>query len=292
MNAEIISVGTELLLGDILNTNTQFLSKELAVLGIDVFYQSSVGDNVDRLKAVLAAAIKRSSIIILTGGLGPTDDDLTMKTVSDAVGLKLVLHEESKQRMESYFSRNGRIMPENNLKQAMLPEDSFIFPNDYGTAPGCAITAHEQTIIMLPGPPRELAPMFKKYVSKYLMSYSDSAIISHTIHVYGLGESAVAEQLQDLMTSANPTLAPYAKDGEVELRVTAKGDNVFSADAMCKPIIENVKNRLGSKVYGVDIGSLQNCVVTLLKEKGLKVATAESCTAGLVSKRITDIPGS
>ena len=222
MNAEIITVGTELLLGDIVNTNSQFLSRELAAYGIGMLYQSTVGDNIDRLGEVLRLAMGRSDLVLLTGGLGPTQDDLTRETVADVLGLPLVPDEESLRRIEEYFRNTGREMTENNKKQAMLPEGCIVFPNDHGTAPGCAVERYGQSILLLPGPPRELIPMFNDYVAPYLSRFSGGTIYSQTVGVFGLSESAVAERLADLVCGENPTVAPYAKEGEVVLRPMPK----------------------------------------------------------------------
>ena len=193
MNAEIITVGTELLLGDILNENSRFLSQELAVYGIQLHYQSTVGDNVARLGELLSLAMGRSDLIVLTGGLGPTPDDVTRETVADALSLPLELHEESWRRIQEYFQSTGREMTENNKKQAMLPKGCVVFPNDHGTAPGCAVERYGQAIIMLPGPPRELIPMFNDYVGPYLSKFAGGTIFSRTVGVFGIAESAVAE---------------------------------------------------------------------------------------------------
>ena len=292
MNCEIICVGTELVLGDIVNTDAQYLSRQLAALGINVFFQTSVGDNPTRLREVLSQAVDRSDVIIFTGGLGPTEDDLTKKTICSAIGYELKLHQPSADAIREFYRRSGKPMPENNLQQAMFPADAVIFPNRYGTAPGCALSKNGQHIIMLPGPPRELQPMFEESVAPYLMKYSDGVIFSMVVNIYGMGESAVAEKLADLMRQANPTVAPYAKDGEVQLRVTAKAADQEQARSMCLPVVQEIRARLGTCVYAVDKENLQQVVVALLREQGKKVATAESCTAGLLSKRITDVPGS
>ncbi len=291
MNAEIITVGTELLLGDILDSNSQFLSRELAAYGIGMLYQSTVGDNIDRLGQVLSLALSRSDLVVLAGGLGPTQDDLTRETVAKVLNLPLELHEESWIRIQEYFHNTGREMSDNTRKQAMLPQGAVVFPNDHGTAPGCAVERYGQCVIMLPGPPRELIPMFDDYVAPYLSKFSGGTIFSRTVGVFGLSESAVAQRLADLMCEANPTVAPYAKDGEVVLRVTAKAADQEAAKALCDPVVEDIRSRLTANVYGVDAGSLQKTVVSLLEEKQLKIATAESCTAGLLSSRITEVPG-
>ncbi len=291
MNAEIISVGTELLLGDIVNSNSQFLARELAVYGVDTLYQSTVGDNRERLQQAIELALSRCDMVVLTGGLGPTEDDLTRETAAQCLGLPLVLHEESDRRIRAYFERTGKEYTENNQKQAMLPEGCIVFPNDHGTAPGCAIEQDGHCVVLLPGPPRELIPMFFEYVTPYLTRCSGGTIHSHTVGVFGVPEAAVDERLQDLMEGSNPTVAPYAKDGEVVLRITAKADTVEEANALCDPVIADIRERLGNAVYGVDAGGLAKRVVALLTEKEMKIATAESCTAGLLSGRLTEVPG-
>lgn len=288
---ELISVGTEILLGDILNTDAQYLSIELAKLGISVIHQSTVGDNRERLLAQLDEAAKRSDIIILSGGLGPTPDDLTKEVCCEFFGKKMFLHEPTVEKIKKYFSSKGIEMAQNNLKQAMLPKDCVIFPNDNGTAPGMAIEKDGVHILVLPGPPRELKPMFQNCAVPYLMQFSDRIIVSHNIRTFGIGESSMAENVNDLFDAQNPTVAPYAKDGEALLRVTAMAKTKEDAESLCKPIIEEIKNRLDAYVYGVDYNCIEEAVVGMLKEHHLKVATAESCTGGLIAKRITDVPG-
>ena len=291
MNAEILTVGTELLLGDILNSNSQFLSRELAVYGIDTLYQSTVGDNRERLKNALSLALSRCDMVILTGGLGPTEDDLTRETVAEVLNLPLVLHEESDTRIREYFESTGKEYTDNNRKQAMLPEGCTVFPNEHGTAPGCAVESDGHHVILLPGPPKELVPMFLASVAPYLGQFSDQTIRSHTVGVFGVPEAVVDDRLRDLMLGENPTVAPYAKDGEVQLRVTAKAATEAEADELCRPALEAIRERLGAAVYGVDTGNLAKTVVEMLKERNKKIATAESCTAGLLSGRLTEVPG-
>ena len=288
---ELISVGTEILLGDILNTDAQYLSIELAKLGISVIHQSTVGDNRERLLAQLDEAAKRSDIIILSGGLGPTPDDLTKEVCCEFFGKEMFLHEPTVEKIKKYFSSKGIEMAQNNLKQAMLPKDCVIFPNDNGTAPGMAIEKDGVHILVLPGPPRELKPMFQNCAVPYLMQFSDRIIVSHNIRTFGIGESSMAERVNDLFDAQNPTVAPYAKDGEALLRVTAMAKTKEDAESLCKPIIEEIKKRLDAYVYGVDYNCIEEAVVGMLKEHHLKVATAESCTGGLIAKRITDVPG-
>lgn len=288
---ELISVGTEILLGDILNTDAQYLSIELAKLGISVIHQSTVGDNRERLLAQLDEAAKRSDIIILSGGLGPTPDDLTKEVCCEFFGKEMFLHEPTVEKIKEYFSSKGIEMAQNNLKQAMLPKDCVIFPNDNGTAPGMAIEKDGVHILVLPGPPRELKPMFQNCAVPYLMQFSDRIIVSHNIRTFGIGESSMAEKVNDLFDAQNPTVAPYAKDGEALLRVTAMAKTKEDAESLCEPIIEEIKKRLDAYVYGVDFNCIEGAVVGMLKEHHLKVATAESCTGGLIAKRITDVPG-
>lgn len=288
---ELISVGTEILLGDILNTDAQYLSIELAKLGISVIHQSTVGDNRERLLAQLDEAAKRSDIIILSGGLGPTPDDLTKEVCCEFFGKEMFLHEPTVEKIKKYFSSKGIEMAQNNLKQAMLPKDCVIFPNDNGTAPGMAIEKDGVHILVLPGPPRELKPMFQNCAVPYLMQFSDRIIVSHNIRTFGIGESSMAERVNDLFDAQNPTVAPYAKDGEALLRVTAMAMTKEDAESLCEPVIEEIKKRLDAYVYGVDYSCIEEAVVAMLKEHHLKVATAESCTGGLIAKRITDVPG-
>jgi nicotinamide-nucleotide amidase len=288
---EIISVGTELLLGDILNTDAQFLATELARLGLCVMHQSTVGDNHDRLLKQISDAAERSDIIILSGGLGPTPDDITKEVACEFFGKELVLHEESLERMTAYFTGKGLEMPETNKKQAMLPGDCVVFNNNNGTAPGLAMEKDGKHILLLPGPPRELKPMFFESAVPYLRQFSDKVIISHNIRTFGIGESAMAETVSDLLELKNPTVAPYAKDGEALLRVTAMADDEEQTEKLCAPIIADIEKRLGNYIYGIDVTSIEEAVVELLKKNNLKVAAAESCTGGLISKRIVDIPG-
>lgn len=278
-------------MGDILNTDAQYLSIELAKLGISVIHQSTVGDNRERLLAQLDEAAKRSDIIILSGGLGPTPDDLTKEVCCEFFGKEMFLHEPTVEKIKKYFSSKGIEMAQNNLKQAMLPKDCVIFPNDNGTAPGMAIEKDGVHILVLPGPPRELKLMFQNCAVPYLMQFSDRIIVSHNIRTFGIGESSMAERVNDLFDAQNPTVAPYAKDGEALLRVTAMAMTKEDAESLCEPVIEEIKNRLDAYVYGVDYNCIEEAVVAMLKEHHLKVATAESCTGGLIAKRITDVPG-
>lgn len=290
MKAEIISVGTELLLGHTVNTDTVFVARELSALGMDLLYCCIVGDNPTRLRSALACAFERSELIITTGGLGPTNDDLTKETVARMAGVKLVLHEESLEHIKHYFK--GRSISENQQKQALLPEGCTVFRNDAGTAPGCAFkTATKKIVVMLPGPPSELVPMLEKSVVPYLKQQQTAAIHSKMIRTFGIGEGAGAQLLTDLTESENPTVATYAKENEMFVRVTAKAHTEKDAIALCRPMVEEVCRRLGDVVYGVDVENLESVVVNELAARKLHIATAESCTGGLLAKRLTDIPG-
>ncbi len=293
--AEIISVGTELLLGNIVNTDARDISQMLSEIGINVYFHTVVGDNPERLKDAVNIARSRADIIITTGGLGPTYDDLTKQTLAEAFGKKLVFDEKEAEEIRTYFSQSlhSHAMTDNNYQQALLPEGCTPFHNACGTAPGCAFEADGIHVLMLPGPPNECISMFKNCAMPYLRDLSDDEILSHNIHIFGMGESLVEDKLRPLMLKlSNPTLAPYAKEGEVRLRVTAKGKSAQECEDLMAPVIEQVRSVIGSCIYGLDTGTLENTVLSLLIEKGLTFATAESCTGGLIAKRITDIPGS
>lgn len=288
---EILSVGTEILLGDILNTNSRYLSVELAKLGISVLRHTTVGDNHERLAAALRTALERSDIVIATGGLGPTQDDITRDVCCEVMGFEMELSSKIADGIRRYFASKGLEMPESNLRQAHVPVGGTVFENHNGTAPGLGLKKNGKCVVMLPGPPYEMAPMYKESVVPYLAEYADGAIVSHTVRTMGIGESAMAELCADLLESENPTVAPYAKKGEALLRVTAKAHSENEAEELCAPVIEEIKSRLGSYVYGIDSVSIEERVVELLKENNMTIATAESCTAGYIPKRITDIPG-
>ena len=293
MKAEILCVGTELLIGDIVNTNAAYLSKKLSENGIFVYHHTVVGDNDGRLREALSDALGRSDVVVMTGGLGPTYDDMTKETVSSVMGKKLVRHEESEKRILAYFARTDRVPTPNNMKQALMPEGATVFENNFGTAPGCAIESDGKTVVMLPGPPKEMKPMFDDEVLPYLLRNSTEVLVSENVNIFGMGESSVEEKLRDIMISGdNPTIAPYVNDGEVRVRVTARAENRECAEKLIAPVVEKIKEIIGDFVYGVNAVSLENAVVKTFAEKGLALASAESCTGGLISKRITDIPGS
>lgn len=290
--AEIIAVGTEILLGDIVNTDAQTVARALSELGINVYYNTVVGDNPERLRAAVEIAKSRADIIITTGGLGPTFDDLTKQTLAECFGKKLVLNETELGKIKAYFSRLGREMTPNNEQQAYLPEGCTVLENDWGTAPGCAFFAENTHVLMLPGPPRECVPMMRERAMPYLKKLSDASLVSHELKIFGMGESAVEDKVRHIAEKMeNPTLAPYAKEGETLLRVTGRAENDVAADALTRPVIEQVSEILGDYIYGVDVPSLAAVVLEGLKEKKKTIATAESCTGGLLSKMLTDLPG-
>lgn len=295
MKAEIIAVGTELLLGQIANTNAQYLSQMLAQIGIGVYYHTVVGDNGTRLTQTLESAIDRSDLIIFTGGLGPTKDDLTKETIAKTVGKKLTEDTEAMERITQYFKRRNIPMTENNRRQAQVIEGSHILPNDYGMAPGMAFTYENKHFMLLPGPPREMQPMFKNYGVPYLVSLMTGSKVVHSkvLRFFGIGESTLEEKLMDLIDGQNnPTIAPLASEGEVTIRMTAQAATVEEAKDLIKGIEEKIQNRVGKFIYGFDDDSLGTVLVEELKKQGKTLALAESITGGLISHVITSIPGS
>ena len=289
---ELLAVGTELLLGGTVNSDATELSRELSALGLNVYYHSVVGDNPARLKQSVELAKHRADILITTGGLGPTCDDLTKQVVAEAFGKRLEFREDCAQTIRDFFARSGMTMTENNLQQAWLPEGCHVLENRWGTAPGCAFRSGDNYVIMLPGPPRECLPMFREMAAPWLMGLSEGVIRSRTLRIFGMGESQVESMLRERMNElTNPTLAPYAKEGEVELRITAKAGSPEAADALIAPVEQELRTLLGDLIYGADVPSLEAVVLAALKEKGLTLGTAESCTGGLIAKRITDLPG-
>ncbi len=292
MKCEIVAVGTELLLGNIVNTNAQYLSQKLAELGIDVYYQLTVGDNLQRLSETIKSSLERSDLVITSGGLGPTVDDITKEGVSEALDLKLLPDEASIRKIEDMFKAMGRPMTENNIKQGYIPEGAVILENDNGTAPGVLIEKNGKTVIMLPGPPKELYPMFENKVLPYLRTKVNSTIRSRMLRVIGVGESAAEDMLKEIFsTQTNPTIAPYAKDGEVHLRITAKTGSAEEAELLIIEMEEKVKAILGENIYGYDEESLEEVVLKLLQENKMTLSLAESCTGGLIASRLTDVPG-
>lgn len=290
-SCEIISVGTELLLGDILDTNAQYLSKELASMGISVLHRSTVGDNASRLHEELTNAVSRSDYVILTGGLGPTDDDITKEVSCNVMGFSLVPDKDIEESIAAFFKSKNLRMPPSNKKQALVPVGGTVFHNLNGTAPGIALEKDGKCVILMPGPPREMVSMFENSVRPFLKNKVCGTILSHVVRTYGIGESAMAEKVSSLLEMSNPTVAPYAKDGESLLRVTALADSEEEAEKMISPVIKEIEEKLGDYIYGMDINSIQEALVNELKQKGLHVAFAESCTAGFIAKRLTEVPG-
>src|SRR5690554_1891478 len=293
MNAEIMAVGTELLLGDIVNTNAQYLAKELALLGIGIYRQTTVGDNEDRLKKALQEALKESEIIITTGGLGPTPDDITKEVSGMVLGKELTLHEPSYEVIKSYFRHNDRAMANGNQKQAMFPEGAIVLDNPNGTAPGCIIPGeNNKFIINLPGPPREMKPMFENKVKPFLMQFMDHTIISKTLRCIGLGEWDMAMRVKDLIdTSMNPTVAPYAKDGEAILRITARAKTEEEARKMITPLEVEIRNRIGEYIYGIDDDTLEDVIGRELVSHNKSISIAESVTGGMIASRLLSYEG-
>ena len=293
MIAEILCIGTEILIGDIVNTNATYISKRLSENGFDVLYHSVCGDNKVRLEETVKHAFSRADLVVTTGGLGPTYDDITMELCAKALGLSLHKDDNVEKQLYSYFEKMGRKMTENNLKQAYVPDTSTVLMNDFGTAPGIAVEKDGKVLVMLPGPPREMKPMLENQVIPYLSKFTDHVLYSSNVNIIGMGESSVEEKLYDLMTSSkNPTLAPYVNDGEVRVRVTGSGKTLDEAKCIVSKMVETVKEILGSVVYDVDSQSAAHSLVKLLSLKKKTIATAESCTGGLVSGSITAVSGS
>ena len=293
MIAEILCIGTEILIGDIVNTNATYISKRLSEHGFDVLYHSVCGDNKVRLEETVKHALSRADLVVTTGGLGPTYDDISMELCAKALGLSMYTDERVVEQLKGYFAKTGRVMTENNLKQAIVPEGSTVLMNDFGTAPGVAIEKDGKVLVMLPGPPREMKPMLDNQVLPYLSKYTDHVLVSSNVNIIGMGESSVEEKLYDLMTtSKNPTLAPYVNEGEVRVRVTGSGKTEDEAKELVSKTVELVKSILGKVVYDVDSKSVEHSLVKLLIEKKKTISTCESCTGGLVSSAITAVPGS
>ena len=291
--AEILSVGTELLLGDIVNTNAQFLSQELAKLGINVYIETTVGDNPARLAAAYRDGFARADLIITTGGLGPTDDDLTKEVAAEVFGRRLVEDADSLAALERHFAKSASKITANNFKQALIPEGATVLPNANGTAPGCMLEADGKILIMLPGPPNECVPMFLDEVAPRLKKYTDSVFVSRVLHLVGIGESAAETAIKDMLDAqTNPTIAPYAKTSEAILRITSKAANETEAAKLIEPVAQELYARLGPYIYGEGDTTLAETVVRLLIAKNLTIACAESCTGGLLTSAMVDIAGS
>lgn len=293
MTAEIICVGTELLLGNIVNTNAAFLSEKLAYLGINCYFQTVVGDNRDRLLSVINTALSRADILIFSGGLGPTEDDLTKETVAEALGKKLIRDKKAEQEIADYFALRGRIPTDNNWKQADVIEGCEVLYNKNGTAPGIFVSEGEKTVILLPGPPLELKSMFTDSVMPRLQQKCGQVFYSETVKIVGPGESSVETQILDILnTQENPTIAPYAKTGEVHLRVTARAKDEKEAKEKTAPVVEELYRRFGNAVYTTDADeTLEMALTKLLMKKKYTMTTAESCTGGMIAARMVNAPG-
>lgn len=295
MIAELISVGTEILLGNIVNTNASYLAEKCAGLGITNYFQVSVGDNEGRMKSTIKTALERSDIVIITGGLGPTKDDLTKEVVAEILGLSMVLDQRSKDRILNYFKeRHLSDMTENNLKQAMAPYGAIIIDNHNGTAPGYIIKNQEdKSILLLPGPPNEAIPMFERDMIPYLKSMQEGVLYSRMVKIIGIGESKVETMVADLIEKqSNPTIAPYAKNGEVHLRVTAYAQDDIMGEELTAPVVEELMRRFGKDIYTtMESEKLEEVVVNLLNNHNLTLSTAESCTGGLIAGRIVNVSG-
>ena len=295
MIAEIVSIGTELLMGQIVNSDAQYLSRRLQSLGISVYYHTTVGDNPQRMRDTLSLALSRSDVVITTGGLGPTQDDLSKEMAAELLGLPMVFDEESWRAIRDYFGKLGRICPENNKKQAMFAKGAVILPNACGTAPGCMIEKDGKIVIQLPGPPHEMADMFERQVYGRLAERTGGCIASRYIRIYGLGESHVAQLCAKWIEgSGEVTVAPYCQLGECQLRVTARGESEAEALAKVNPVAQEICKLLGESVYAVldtSEGSMEEIAGRELTARGLTVATAESCTGGLVAAKLVNYPG-
>lgn len=294
MVVELISVGTEILLGNIVNTNAAYLSEKCAALGLSCYHQSVVGDNEGRLEKTLRLAVSRSDIVILSGGLGPTKDDLTKEVTAKVFGKKLAEDTHTKERIAGYFPKmQSKKITENNWKQAMVPEGAKVVDNHNGTAPGLIIEENGKTAILLPGPPNEIKPMFERDIMPYLRSLEPEGIYSKMVKICSIGESKAETMVLDLMENqSNPTIAPYAKTGEVHFRVTARALDEAEADKLMEPMLKELSERFGDKIYTTsEEVTLEEAIVDMLKEKNLTLTTAESCTAGLLAGRIMNVAG-
>lgn len=293
MVVELISVGTEILLGNIVNTNAAYLAEKCAALGLDCYYQTVVGDNEKRLGETLELAKSRADILILSGGLGPTQDDLTKETAAKAFGKKLVEDAHTKERIQAFFKKRGKVITDNNWKQALVPEGAIVLDNDNGTAPGLIMEAENKTVILLPGPPGELKPLFEGRVFPYLQVKTDKIIRSQVVKICGIGESMVESMMEDLIDSQeNPTIATYAKTGEVHIRVTAEADSEKHALKLIKPVVHELKNRFQENIYTTNEEvTLEQACVDLLLANELTISTMESCTGGMIAARLINVPG-
>lgn len=294
MVAEIITVGTEILMGQILNTNTRYISGRLADFGIDLFYHVTVGDNPKRLTETIKEGFSRSDILIFTGGLGPTEDDITKETVAEVLGLELKVNEECKEILESRMRTHGYACTPNNYKQIMFPETNcIILPNPNGSAPGCIMEKNGKAAILMPGPPWEMEPMFEGSVVPYLQKLSSCKFYSRTMRIFGMGESQVEHAIQHIVDAqTNPTIAPYAKAAETTLRLTARCESEEEGEALIRPVMDAICEIVGEYVYSTHGRDMHEVCAELLVKSGLKLAIAESCTGGLIASQLISVPGS
>lgn len=292
MISEILSIGTELLMGQVANTDAQYISRRLSALGISVYHHTVVGDNVLRVKEALETALSRSDIVITTGGLGPTEDDLTKETVAEYLSLPLIMHEESLERIKNRIRGFGGVLTENNLKQAYIPKNAYVMPNDCGTAPGCIIEKGGKTVAILPGPPREMQDMFEKQLFPYLEKRSGQTLVSRYLHIFGVGESMIETKLKDLFHLGTPTLALYCSTCETTARLSVMVNNEKDADEILDPVEADIRARMGNALYAEGISeTMPTTVLKMLKERKKRVSFAESCTGGMLASSLVDISG-
>ena len=292
MKAEIIAVGTELLMGEILNSNSRDIARELYNLGIDVYHQSVVGDNLNRVSKELETAFERADLVITTGGLGPTRDDLTKEAAAHFLKRDMILDEASIKHLEDFFGSRGLPLNEGNKRQAYFPEGAKIIPNENGTAPACIIEFDEKVLVILPGPPREVIPLMEKYIIPYLEKRTGKVFISDIINISGIGEGHMEEKIMDIIEAQeNPTVAPYAKEHGLTLRVTASASTEQEARLLLEPVVKKICDRLGMDVYAIGDTTLEAVVASLLIEQNLSISVAESCSGGLLAGRLINYPG-
>jgi len=291
--AEIIAVGTELLMGQINNTNARYVSARFPDADVYVYYHTVVGDNPERLSACLNHALERADVVLTTGGLGPTQDDLTKETISKTLGLELIPDQKTLDDIHQFFKERGRVAAPNNEKQGYFPEGAFILRNNNGTAPGCIIEKDNKTVIMMPGPPWEMEPMFEESVLPYFMKDARSRLYSVYLRMFGIGESTMEDRIKDLVSGqSNPTIAPYAKRGEITLRITAKyNPGEEEPEHIIAPVLDEINNRLGEYIYSYRNEELHEKVAKMLIDSKCKIAVAESCTGGMLTSMLTNIPG-
>jgi len=295
MKAEIISVGTELLLGQIVDTNAAYLSARLPEIGVSLYHRSTVGDNRDRLKEAINKALLRSQIVFTIGGIGPTPDDITKESVAEVLGQELVVHQETVKKLRDFFTKISVPMTDNNLKQALVPAKGRVLENPMGTAPGSVFfTNDNKYVIVMPGPPKEFIFMYENAILPFLKEIYPEKLVfeSRVLRIFGMGESTVAHELGSLLDGENPTVAPYVGDGDVTLRICARAENKINAVEKIDNLQEKIKRILGNAIYSFENKSLAQTVVDICRIKNIKIAFAESCTGGLVSKKITDVAGS